>query len=100
MEIIFEVIAELLLGLVEWIVDDSKISKWIRYPIIIVSILFVLAVLFGLLFLGIIIVQKDIVAGIFMIVVGIVMILLFIHRIRKDYLILKSKKSIEEKLKD
>lgn len=97
MEIIFEVIAELVLGLMELIVNNSKISKWIRYPIIILSALLVFIVLFGLLFLGIIIFQKNIVAGIFIVIVGIMMILLLIHKICKDYLMIKEKKSLKGK---
>lgn len=100
MEIIFEVIAELLLGLMELVVDNSKISKWIRYPIIILSILLIFIVLFGLLFLGIIIFQKNMIAGIFIVIVGVMMILLFIYGIYKDYLMIKVKKSLKEEAED
>ena len=78
MEIIFEVIGELLSGLIEYIEDNKKISKWIRYPILILSMLVVVSVLLGLLLLGILIFQKDIVAGIFIIAIQLLLTFLFI----------------------
>ncbi len=83
MEILFEVIGELLSGVVEYIEDNKKISKWIRYPILIFSMLFVIVVLLGLLLLGILILQKDIIAGVFIIGIGLLLTFLLIYQIYK-----------------
>lgn len=92
MEILFEVIGELLSGIIEYIEDNKKISKWVRYPILFFSMLFVIGVLVGLLLLGILILQKDIIAGAFIIGIGLLLTVLFIYPIYKKFLINKKKK--------
>ena len=83
MEIIFEVIGELLLGFFEYINDNPKISNWIRYPILVLYVLFIVSVLIGLLLLGILIFKKDKIAGIFVIAIGLTLLILFIYRMVK-----------------
>ena len=92
MEILFEVIGELLSGAIEYIEDNKKISKWIRYPILFLYMLVVVGVLVGLLLLGILILQKDIIAGIFIIGIGLLLTFLLIYQIYKKSLINKKKK--------
>lgn len=86
MEFLFEFIAELLLeGSIE-ISSNKKISKWIRYPLIVILILLFSVVIFGLLTLGIIILNKNILAGIFIIIVSIIMLIGSIIKFKNTYL--------------
>lgn len=86
MDFIIEFVLELLLeGSVE-ISSNKKISKWIRYPILAVLILFFASVIFGLIVLGILIIPDNILGGIFITAVGLFMLIMFIFQFRKKYL--------------
>lgn len=92
MELIFEVIGELLLGFMEWIEEKHNISKWIRYPVLVLFMLFAVSVLLGLLLLGILVFQKNIVAGILIIATQLLLTFLFIYKIRKSFFMSKETK--------
>ena len=86
MEYIFEFVAELILeGSIE-ISSNKKISKWIRYPLIFLIILFFSTIIFGLLISGIIILKKNIAVGIFIIIVSIIMLIGSIIKFKNTYL--------------
>ncbi len=84
MEIIVEVIGELLFGFLEYINDHENVSKWIRYPILILCVLFIVGVLLGLIILGILLFKKDILAGIFVITIALLLIFILIANCVKN----------------
>lgn len=78
-----EFIVELLLeGSIE-ISSNKKISKWIRYPLI---VLFFLSVICLILFLGISLFNKNILGGLFVIDIGIILLILSMVKFRKVYI--------------
>lgn len=86
MELIFEFICELLLeGSIE-ISSNKKISKWIRYPLIFLIVIFFLSVIGLILFLGIILFNKNVIGSLFIISVGVVLLILSIIKFRKIYI--------------
>ncbi len=84
MEIIVEVIGELLFGFLEYINDHENVSKWIRYPILILCVLFIVGVLLGLIILGILLFKKDILAGIFVIAIALLLIFILLANCVKN----------------
>jgi len=74
MEFLIELILELLFEGGEEICLNQRVSKWIRYPIAIIIILLISAVILGLLFLGIYFLKNDTLIGLFFIIISIVMI--------------------------
>lgn len=86
MEFIFELLVELLLeGSIE-ISSNRKLSKWIRYPLIILLILFFSTVIFGLLILGVLILKKNIAAGLFVIIVSLILLIGCIIKFKNIYI--------------
>lgn len=85
MEILFDIIFELLIEGGQEICANKKISKWIRYPILFVLILFFSIVIFGIIFAGICIIKSSIGAGLILIVIGLMMLVWFINGFRKQY---------------
>ncbi len=78
MDILFELIIELLFeGAVE-ISRNRRISKWVRYPIAVVLGLFLLGLLLSLFILGGAICKKNILAGIFVLLVALVLLCAFL----------------------
>lgn len=95
MEFIFELIADLFLeGSVE-IASNKKISKWIRYPILAIIILFFIVIIFGLMYLGIISLKNSLIGGAFIILVGIILFIACIYKFKEVYL--REKESIISK---
>ncbi len=85
MESIFEFIFELILeGSVE-ISKSSKIPKWIRYPLIVIIALFFIAVIGIILLAGILSLKENIFIGIFLILVGLLMLTMSILKFREMY---------------
>lgn len=86
MELIFELIAEVLVdGGIE-VGTNKKISKWIRYPILFILISLFLAVTFLVIFVGISIFEKSALGSILIIFVGIILFIGVIFRFRKLYI--------------
>ena len=86
MELIIEIILELFIEGGEEICTNRKISKWIRYPILFLLILFFLAVMFLIFFVGISALRTNMPFGILIIAIGLVMLISFINKFRKVYL--------------
>lgn len=91
MEFLFELLFELIFEGATCISSNKKISKLIRYPLILIIVLFFLSVIFGLLFLGIILLKENILAGCFTIAISILLFILSIVKFKKIYL-----KKVEE----
>lgn len=74
MEFLIELILELLFEGGQEICNNRRISKWIRYPIAFILIMFCSLVILGLLALGIYFLRDDTFIGLFFIIISIVMI--------------------------
>lgn len=84
MKILLEVLGELFLEIFEYINENKRINNWIRYPILILFMLFMVSVLVGLLLLGILLLKKDIIVGIFLIGFDCLILFLLLYRIYQD----------------
>ena len=86
MEFLIEILLDLLLeGSIE-ISSDKKISKFIRYPLIVVIILFFAVVIFGILILGIASLNENIYLGLLLIIISLIMLISAIIKFRKIYI--------------
>lgn len=86
MEYLFEFLLDLILETGIEVSSNKKISKMIRYPLILLIVLFFALVIFGLLFLGILILNKNIWAGIFIISVSAILLISAIIKFKKIYI--------------
>lgn len=87
MEFIIELVFDLFVeGGIE-VSSNKKISKWIRYPIIALLILFFSVVIFGMIILGIVLLPKSLLGGILIILIGLFLLVMCILKFRKEYLI-------------
>ncbi len=75
MQVILEFLMEIVLEGSLYIAGNKKISKWIRYPIIGIIVLFFGAVIFGIGFFGVIIFEKSKLLSFFLL--GISMLFLY-----------------------
>lgn len=86
MEFLFEIIVDLIIeGSIEASLN-KKVPKIIRYPLIIIIILFFGAVIFGLFIMGIAIWDKNKYASIFIITISIIMLIASMYKFKKVYL--------------
>ena len=86
MEFLFELIFELIIeGGIE-ASKSEKIPKCIRYLLIAIISLFFIAVIGLIFFSGILLLNENILIGMFFILLGIIMLLLSIFKFRKAYL--------------
>ncbi len=85
MEFLFEFILELVFeGSIE-VSKNSKIPKYIRYPLIVIIALFFIAVI-GIIFLaGILSLRKNILLGILFILLGLLISIVSVKKFRKTY---------------
>lgn len=86
MDFIFELIVELLVEGSFEVSSNKKLSKWIRYPILFLLILFFATIILGVLFLGFILLPNNILAAICMILLGLFMLIGSIVKFRKKFL--------------
>lgn len=85
MDLLFEIVVELLLeGSLE-ISSNKKISKWIRYPILIILMLFFAIVIIGLFGLGIYIFKDSVPLSLIFIGCGILILIGSIIKFRNIY---------------
>lgn len=96
MDLLFELIAEIILEGSMEIASNRKISKWIRYPILGLLVLFFAVLIFGIILLGIILLDDNILAGIFMIALGIFFLVASIIKSKKTYFDVKNDKSTND----
>lgn len=85
MDIIFELILELLIEGGMEVSTNRKISKWIRYPVALILALFFAAVIFGMLFFGIFLLQSNLFAALFIILIGLFALIGSAEKIRNIY---------------
>lgn len=75
MEFLIEFIGEFLFEILFETGSDKKISKWIRYPILVILITFYIAIVIGLAAISISLAKENILMSIFFIIVDIIVIL-------------------------
>lgn len=86
MEFIIEVLLELIFeGSIE-ISSNRKVSKWIRYPLILFIIMLFTSVILGLLIIGVLLFSENIYASLFMIFISLVMLVASIIKFKKIYI--------------
>lgn len=78
MDFLIELIGEILIESSFELATNKKVSKWIRYPILTLLIIFYSAIILGILFIGINYINENFWLSIFLIVVS---LLLFIGTI-------------------
>ena len=84
-DFLFEIIFELLFELGGEVASDKKISKWIRYPILAIILLFILIVIGGLMLIGIGLIDENLLAALFFIFLSLLFLVGFIFKFRKEY---------------
>lgn len=86
MEFLIELLIELILeGSIE-ISSDEKVPKWIRYPIIVFIVLVFSVVTFGLIIFGIYMLKDNWYAGLFFIIVGLILLVAAVNKFTKKYI--------------
>lgn len=91
MEFIFDLIFELLLeGIIE-VSSNKNISKWIRYPLSIILILFFSFLIFLLIYLGVLLMKENWLCSLFFITVGIIMLIGCLTKFKEIYNKIKKK---------
>ncbi len=86
MDILFEIIFEIIFeGSLE-ISSNRRISKWIRYPLIVLLAVFFLAVIGLFFWLGIKMFDENIFIALFFIAIGLLLLIMSIVKFRKKYL--------------
>ena len=97
MDELIEFILDLLLeGGIE-LSANKKISKWIRYPIIAFLFLFFTIVIFGMIILGILMIEESILVSFIFVACGIAMLIGSVIKFRKTYLEHKKNSGKKEK---
>ena len=86
MDIIFEFLGEFLLeGTIE-VSKSKKVSKWIRYPLIALIVLFFTLVIVGIFALGIIALKENLLLSVILILLSLFMVVAGILKFRKTYI--------------
>lgn len=81
-ELIFELIAE---GTVE-LSKSTKVPKLIRYPLIVIIVLFVTGIFGIILFAGLMLLKENVILGIVLIAIALLMLVMGIVKFRKCHL--------------
>lgn len=81
-ELIFELIAE---GTVE-LSKSTKVPKLIRYPLIVIIVLFVTGIFGIILFVGLMLLKENVILGIVLIAIALLMLVMGIVKFRKGHL--------------
>ena len=90
MELIFEFIAEIVSELIFEGSRNSKINKFIRYPLIALVIAFFSGAIFLMIFLSVKLWKENIAGAVFFLAVGILMLVASIKAFKKEYIKNKS----------
>ena len=86
MEFIVEFFGELIFEGILEVVSNKKISRWVRYPLLTLFILFFAIIIFGLIFGGIASLKNSLIGGMFIIVVGVILLIAGLSKFREFYL--------------
>ena len=87
MDLIFEIIIDCIVTIfidnTDNIIKNKTISKWIRYPIICIFIIICILVTFVPIILGIILINKNIMASLIFIIIGTIFLIYIVYEIKK-----------------
>ena len=86
MDFVFEFIFEFIAELGFELATNKKVSKFIRYPILLLYILFFCFIIFLILYMGVSIMKQSIIGGILIILLGIFLLIGSIIKLRKLYI--------------
>lgn len=92
MEFIFEFLFELLFEGIFEASKSKRIPKYIRYPLIILIIIFFAIIIGLMIFTGIVILNKNILGGLFFLIISLIIAFLAVKRFRDTYLEINNKK--------
>lgn len=95
MDLIFEILLDLIIEGCFEASSNKKVPKVIRYPLIVLIVLFFLSVIFGLAFIGISLWSKNIYASSFIILVSLILLTAAIYRFKKIYMKRENKDGIK-----
>lgn len=86
MEFLIEVLLDLILeGSIE-ISSNKKISRAIRYPLILFIVLFFLIIVLGVFILGVVLLKENFFGGIVLILISLFLLIMGIMKFREIYL--------------
>lgn len=95
MDFIIELVLELLFeGMME-ASKSNKIPKFIRYPLVIIIVLFFILIIGFMFIASILALKESIVAGLLLIIIDLFLLIGGIAKFRKEYLIKKEKRNIK-----
>lgn len=81
MEIIFDILFEVIAGLVVEGGTNKKVPKWIRYPLFALMVLFVVGLFVGLLVAGILFfIEGNVIIGVFFVLVGLFFLVALVNK--------------------
>ena len=93
MGLIFEIVIDFIVSIfienTDNIIKNKKISKWIRYPVILIAIVLSSFITIAPIILGVVLLNKNTIASVIFILIGTIFTLLMIYEIKK---IIKEKK--------
>ena len=85
MDLILEIIFELLFEGAAHVAGSKKVPKWIRYPLAIIILLFIAAIIGLILWIGISSLKENIFGGIIAILIGLVLLVCGVMKLKKYY---------------
>lgn len=80
MEVVLEMVLEFLAVLFDWQNSKKKPNKWLFYPLLILSAIVFLGVSIGVIVLGIVLLQKEMIVGILLILLGLIFIVSSVYK--------------------
>lgn len=86
MEFLIEILLELVFEVGAQISTNKKVPKWIRYPIIVLILLFFTIIIFGIIALGIYILKRNIHIGVIIILIGLILLVSAVREFKKIYI--------------
>ncbi len=85
MEFVVELILDILSEGIDAIVKNKNISKWIRYPLMFIVVLFYAVITIGFIVLGASVAKDRLLGGIIIMLIGLIILLLGIFAIIKAH---------------
>lgn len=87
MEIVFEILGEFIFEVLFYTGTDRKISKWVRYPILFIVLVFFLTVILGIFALAVSTIEKNAIISIVLIIIDALISIGIIKKVLKEKII-------------
>jgi len=91
LDFIFEFLIELIMEGVVEVSENKKISNWIRYPLILLILLFCSVIILGIFIVGIVSIKENIILSVILIALSIFMLVAGILKFKEIYIEKKNK---------